>query len=340
MELWYSPDGIHWRGGPEVYRGSIEVRDHIDRRSVLIDEREADPNKRYRVYGQGYSDELNRSMPSGYQGELQRRKVRDVGLWYGLDLEHMIPHPGNPILHSNTGVEHEIHFCGVMQYHGIYVMLYEHDWYEPGGRIIGDIRLACSRDGIHFTRLQPERPVIPYGTKAEWDGGMLVTSSGVIEHDGTLWIYYTGVSQDWKGWPSGRPDGAPSPSTLYPQHLGLATLPLDGFVRLQTRNKPLDGWFLTVPVSSTAGSPMRVAVNVSCTAPGRSWVTVAALDVTTNEPLPGFAEADCRPVTTDGLEEPVRWREHDSIDTRTPVKLRVTVHGEAELRALVLSPTE
>jgi len=339
-ELWYSADGIDWKRGPEVYRGSIETNDFIDMRTVIIDEWDSDPNRRYKVYGQSYAVELNRSLPSGYKGELKRRKVRSVGLWYGPDLEHLIPHPGNPILHPNDGVEHEIHFCSVVQYHGFYVMLYEHDWYEPAGRIIGDIRLACSRDGIHFTRLQPERAVIPTGTKAEWDGGMLVTSPEVIEHDGKLWIYYTGVTRDWKGWPSGRPAGAPSPSTLYPQHLGLATLPLDGFVRLQTRNKPVEGWFRTAPVSTASGGPLRVSLNVSGTCPDESWVTVAVLDAATHQPLPGYDEVDCRRLTTDGPEASVCWRAGDHIDAQTPVKLRVTVYGEAELRALVLSPAK
>ena len=339
-DLWYSPDGMHWTRGPEVHRGPIDTCDHLDVRTVLIDEWETDPNRRYKVYGQGDCVELNRSMPSGYNGQLQRRKVRSVGLWYGPDLEHLTPHPGNPILHPNSGMEHEIHYCSVCQYHGFYVMFYEHDWYEPSGRIIGDIRLAYSRDGVNFTRLQPERSVIPTGTKAEWDGGMLVIAPDVILHDNKLWIYYTGVSQDWKGWPSGRPTDAPSPSSLYPQHLGLATLPLDGFVRLQTRNKPLDGWFRTAPVKAAPGVPVRVQVNVGGVCPGESWVTVEALDAATDQVLPGYADADCRPVATDGLNEPVCWGARDSIGGGTPFKLRVKVFGNAEIRAVELSPAE
>jgi hypothetical protein len=113
---------------------------------------------------------------------------------------------------------------------------------------------------------------------------------------------------------------------------------LDGFVRLQTRNKPFEGWFRTSPVTTAPGVPLRVSVNVSQTCPGESWITVAALDAATGEPLSGYAEEDCRPVVADGLEESVSWRERDSIETGSPVKLRVALYGHAEIRALVLGP--
>ena len=114
-------------------------------------------------------------------------------------------------------------------------------------------------------------------------------------------------------------------------------MPSDGFVRLQTRNRPMCGWFRTVPVRA-ATAPLRVAVNVEATRPGRSWVSVEALDAVTNLPLPGYVESDCLPVTEGGLEVPVRWKgDRDRIETSSPVKLHVAIHGEAALRALVVT---
>ena len=168
IRVGYSADGIHWSEQtridlPEWDGGAPDIV------SLVKDDQDPDPSRRFKLIWQGVAPN-NKSGP-----EL----VRVKHLAYGPDVEHLRASPANPVLHPNDGREQENHYLMLAPYAGQYVMPYEYGWYVPNGTgrfgmYCADIRLAVSRDGEHFTRVQPHQPLIGRGPRGDWDSGSLV----------------------------------------------------------------------------------------------------------------------------------------------------------------------
>jgi len=236
----------------------------------------------------------------------------------------------------------------LIPYKGQYVMLYECGWYHPDGtgrygRYSADIRLAHSRDGERFQRINPEQIVIPRGAPGDWDGQFLVISDKAVIAGDRILLYYCGQGKDWASWPPGNAveNLLISPGSTSVSSTGLATLRLDGFTCLEVADRISFGAVTTRALTPSAPSPLGLEVNIGSVRAGTDWLQVEVLDAGNGRPLDGFARTDCAPIITDGLHVPVRWRGGDlSRATRRPFRLRFHLFGRARLYAFRLSGRE
>jgi hypothetical protein len=307
--------------------------------AFVRDEQDPNPERRYKFVFQ-YYDKPNKPSP-----EL----VRFKGIAFSPDAIHWKGSPDNPILCPNDSFEHENHFLAYVPYKGHWLLLYECAWYHPDGtgkcgRYVGDIRLAHSRDGEHFARLNPHEMVIAKGEPHEWDGQFIVITDKVVIKDDTIYLYYAGMGTEWTSWPP--QNQAPGTRLVDPKtgkgvtgnyslrRMGLATLRLDGFTCLRVADDVSLGSFTTKPISlGDVGRP-GLTVNLANTRPGWSWLEVEVLDAETREPLPGFSRAECGRNTQDSVRAPVRWKEKglESLAGRM-VRLRFHLVGAARLHS-------
>jgi hypothetical protein len=174
-----------------------------------------------------------------------------------------------------------------------------------------DVRLAVSRDGVHWT--WPERvPFIPLRQEGEFDSGSLYMGQGLLRKGNELWQYYSG-------------------SRLKHQEAELENLVKPGnrrtYSRVVTR---LDGYvsaeaglaggsFVTPPLTFT-GCVLQLNVAVR---DGGS-VRVGLLDEQGN-PVEGRSVEDCQPITGDHIEVTVRWTTGAEVSARAgkPTKMQV-----------------
>jgi hypothetical protein len=326
----YARDGIHWNEGARIdlleWNGATP-----DIVALLRDDQDPDPQRRYKMVWQI-------TVPSNKPGP---QNVRAKCLGYGPDVEHFIASKANPILHPNDGLEQENHFLMLFPYQGYYVMLYEYGWYLPNGTgnfgsYCADIRLAVSRDGERYRRIQPHQKVISRGHRGAWDDGFLVISDKPVINVNTIYLYYAGQGEDWTSWPGGNiPSGYRFASTgcVRLSRMGLATLRRDGFTHLETTDRETPGFVTTRPIEVPAKDG-KLVVNVSDTQRNRSWVEVEVLDADKGEPFPGLTREDCRDIFEDGINVPVVWGgRHLSEAGASRIRLRFWLYGAARLYA-------
>lgn len=327
----FSPDGIHWTPGPDEQWVSNKLEIH----QILLDPQERDPARRFKIYGKHGKQESNKPGPDG---------VRAIAMGYGPDLAHIRQSQINPILSPNDGREQELHFASVFPYRGYYLMLYDYgrymDYYGHGrwGAFAGDVRLAVSRDGEHFERVNPHQPVIARGGRGAWDSLFLVMANAV-EFNGRVYLYYSAGSEAWASWPSDNTSAGPTERSLagytYVSQMGLAILPSDGFTFLHARDGFGPGIVTTRPIEVVEPDRARLQVTVRHAMAYRDWCEVEVLDATTGKPVPGYSRADCSDIATDGRGQLVAWGARHTLGN-VPVKwikLRFYLHGEARLHA-------
>ena len=331
----YSPDGIHWTEGPKIDIPEWEGRSP-DCGNLIRDDQDPDPSRRFKLIWQARTPLSRPDKPWG------RAKL----LAYGPDMVNIRNGDENPLLDPDDGYEYENHHVLYAPYGGAWVMAYEYGWYVPNGYGIygsycADIRLAVSRDGLNFDRLDVPQPVIPRGRNDEWDGGLLVIADKPAIKDGTVHLFYGGNGEEWTSWPGeNTPDAYPFASTgqVRVSRLGLASLREDGFTCLETPDREVPGFAITQTIDRSDPTT-QLTVNVSDVRQNRSWVEVEVLDATTEQPFDGFGRGDCRDLCTDGLREPVTWRGCGIGDLpANQFKLRFWLYGAARLYAYGFDP--
>ena len=300
----YSADGIHWQEGAKISLPEWQGRTP-DIVVLVRDDQDPDPQRRYKMVWQTTHPSNSRAGACTYQVPGLRAGHRAFGRQPGEShpASQRRPRTREPLLLLEP-------------YAGRYVMLYEYGWYLPNGtgnfgNYCADIRLAVSRDGEHYTRLQPHRIVIPRGPRGSWDDGMLVIADKLVVKDDTMYLYYCGQGEEWTDWPASNEPAAlqyDSAGAVRLSRMGLATLRRDGFVGMETADRETPG-HLTNRADGRRGGGSHAHRHVSATQQRRSWVAVEVLDAASNEPLPGFGGDDCVPIDRDGVQVAVRWRE-------------------------------
>jgi len=168
---------------------------------------------------------------------------------------------------------------------------------EPGAETfaqVADVGLCISDTGIKFQQVWPFRPFIRRGQRDAWDYGM-VAQNCIVDHGDRTLFYYTGG------------DVGNLSSTYLP---GLAWVPRDRFgYRLirgyrDTAVRPRTARITMRPVTL----PDAAAITVNCSHVNDRRVIRVELADEAGHALPGYAFADCRPVTTEGLRVPVVWQ--------------------------------
>ena len=327
-EIWNALDGVHFtrEGKPSLTHKRLpdgskarlpDPEVWFDVHQCLYDAQDPDPNRRYKYYGQ----------ISEARGDWN---IRKGGLAYGPDPWTLTRSPHNPIIDPDDGNEFQIHYISVLPYKGYYLMLYEFAWLEPlYGAYVGDVRLAVSRDGEIFRRVNPHQAVIRRGEPDAWDSGIIVTSSDTVVHDDQLWLYFAGSADVWKNWPRENLRGAP-PAFPYPVQTGLATLPLDGFTDIESLDHEMPGIVTTVPIRRPEART-RLALSVSNSLPGRGWVDVEVLDEA-GSAIPGYERAACRHLWKDGASRPVTWADRTDLPLSVErMRLRFWTYGAVKL---------
>lgn len=319
VRLNYSADGIHWTDGPRLHLPEWKGR-NPDVVLFLRDDQEPDPGRRFKYVWQSKA-------PANKPGP---ETVRVKHLAWSPDAIEWTACPHDPFLHPNDSTEQENHFLMLIPYRGWTVMLYEYGWYTPEvgdfeHGYCSDVRLAASRDGVHFTRIEPCQRTIPRGGSGDWDAGLIVIADKAVVRDDTIYLYYAGNGEECDGW--FRRKG------IRPSRMGLATLGLDRFTCLETSDRDSHGHAVTVPMTVRDAARARLVLNVGETRPQRSWLEVDVLDAATDRPVDGYHGDDCVAVSDEGLRVPARWRRHDTlVDVACErIRLRFRLYGGVRL---------
>ena len=282
-----SPDGIHWTRYPK----SILHEFADSQYSCFWDDR----LNSYVLYGRA----------SGRGRALGRAESKDFTQFGKLELvlEADGETPANSDLYNSAALKYP-YAEGV---HFMFPSLYQH------GPDTIDIRLAVSRDGIHWSWPDQNVPFIPLGEPGAFDSGTLYIGQGLVRAGDELWQYYGGspLPHNYEG--GLETLTKPGNGRIYSRVVSR----LDGFVSADA--DAAGGSFVTPPLTYT-GNTLRLNVQVR---DGGS-VRVGLLDET-GSPVPGRSVAECVPITGDHINTPVTWNSGGDVGERggQPTKIRV-----------------
>lgn len=213
----------------------------------------------------------------------------------------------------------ELYTMGVMPYAGVYLGVlntYHGETIQPipddqpwMDRV--NNQLVFSRDGVTWKRVLKEGAIsardlhgerdwkqaaeqatfLPYGEfRKEWDWGQIYPHHPPLVVGDEIRFYYTGITgHHWHTYHKDTRDSG----------IGLATLRLDGFVSVDAGEEA--GTMTTKPLVFL-GDTLLVNANAA-----RGSLTVEALDAE-GQPIAGFSDADCAPITTDSVRHVVTWK--------------------------------
>ncbi|MCA9009748.1 MAG: hypothetical protein KDB01_08380 [Planctomycetaceae bacterium] len=164
-----------------------------------------------------------------------------------------------------------------------------------------DIRLAVSRDGVHWTRPDQSTPFIPLGASGEFDSGSLYMGQGILRDDDQISFYYSGSPlkhEEVTLEHLAKRENARAYSRV--------VTPLDRFVAAVAGRE--GGNFTTPPLRFT-GNYLQLNVKVQ---PG-GHLRIGLLDAQ-GQPIPGYSVNDCIPVVGDSLSVRVKWNDNDEFE--------------------------
>ncbi len=172
-----------------------------------------------------------------------------------------------------------------------------------------DIRLATSRDGIHWTWPQQDAALVPLGAA---DSKTLYLGQGLIRAGDEMWLYYSSSPLQHNEAELENLAKFGSPRTFRRVVLGR-----DRFVSADAGRQ--GGYFVTPPLRF-AGAVLRLNLE---TRPGGS-VRVGLLDAN-GQAISGRGVADCLPITGDHLDAMVQWKQGTDVRDRAnrPTRMRV-----------------
>ncbi|WP_428938817.1 hypothetical protein [Fontivita pretiosa] len=345
--LSWSADGIHWQWPAHRLWGKAAGRNQTSKGfhpwlepllSFFRDPLEKNENYRWKMYGQ--------DAYAGYPYPLPLR-TRNLSLVHGATPYDMFGYIENPVLDPRTGHEEDqIHGGLVQPYEGMYVCLYQH-WWDRDWKV--DLRLAASRDGIHFTRVQPQTAVLPLGPDGSWDSGMLCTPNFLFARDGKLWLYYRGsIGTLATGRAIAKMQKSPHEQKYDPWTMmtGLARLRIDGFAfvtiapmqylpqpmrttEVPDYRVPTMGTVTTIPINAEGIARQSLHVNLENFAPGFAWVRAQLRDADSEQVIAGYSFEDCDPLRQGSPDHVVSWRGSPKLDSVTAKRVRVEfqLHG-------------
>jgi len=207
----------------------------------------------------------------------------------------------------------------------IYLMfpsLYQHD---PDTL---DIRLAVSRDGIHWTRPDQQTPWIAMGKPNDFDGGSLYMGQGMIRVGDELWLYYSGSRL--------RHNEAELENLTKPRNARIYSRVVTRLDRFVAAAAGAGGGSFTTPSLRFTGATLKLNVKVR----QGGGVRVGLLDEE-SRPIPGRSIDDCIPVVGDFLSRPIKWKGGSDVSDRAekPTRLRFEM-TDAELYSFQIVPQD
>ncbi len=306
----FSPDGIHW--DLDHLCVAWDWRDYdgkmtaplFEAHSLMRDE--ADPERRFKTYGQAATGMGLGPVDEYAPYELGVEKgPRMGGMAYSGDFINWTQPSENPILDPADGWEREIHIMTCWKRHGYYIAFYEPTHPHPETRwFTPDIRLAVSRDGIHFHRVCDQTAFIPSGEGDAWDAFLTTADAHLVVGD-EIWIYYCGFDKSINYLDKQRYADPPT----YQRGTGLAVVKLDQFAYFQlppgARKVPTaQGHVNTIPIEVLEPARHGLVVNVAGVDRNGS-LSAELADPETGGALEDFGWSDL--VVCDGTSQPVTW---------------------------------
>ena len=158
-------------------------------------------------------------------------------------------------------------------------------------------QFVSSRDGIHYDRRFRE-PVIPLSAEPEWDSVTIYTHQPIF-HDGKFFIYYNGGN--FRGRHAENVSGPGAMAAM-----GLATVPLDGFVSLDTE-AGYEGYGEVV-TSSFTFSGNRLQINMGPASSGKPCDVKVEILNPDHFRLLGYTFDDADSLTQAGVANVVTWK--------------------------------
>lgn len=149
------------------------------------------------------------------------------------------------------------------------------------------VELISSRDGVHWTREEGDRPpTLPLGPAGAWDDGILETATHPLKEGNTLKLYYSGWDESHASAGYGH------------AKVGLATLRKDGFASLDAG--PAEGSVTTRKLPRIS-APLHVNYRTS-----GGWLKVEVLDEN-SQVITGYSRNNCTALNGDSTDAIVTW---------------------------------
>ena len=218
---------------------------------------------------------------------------------------------------------------------GVYGMWHGHPT-SNRGHVTMDLGLVVSNDALEYREPVPDFRLIPSHEEAEFprgDSPALMQGQGMY-NVGDETMHWYGV---WQGDGVRLARWARDRLGYFEQfragQLDWARQTSEGLMKRMDEVPP---HCITCPMVAD-GQGARVFANVGGLSE-QSWMTVEVLDVRFR-PLPGYSGADCVPLRSDGLRQPIVWRTGKTVQgIDGPFRLRVNLDGarpeDARLYAL------
>ena len=113
----------------------------------------------------------------------------------------------------------------------------------------------------------------------------------------------------------------------------MATLRLDGFTNVQSRDRLTPATVTTVPITVKNPKKAKLILNATNLIPYWDWIEVEVLDAGTGKPIDGYCKEDCTDAIREGIRIPVKWGEKDTLEgvAAKEIKLRFVLYGRAKL---------
>lgn len=163
-----------------------------------------------------------------------------------------------------------------------------------------DIRIAASRDGIHWTWPEQGKPFIPLGQPGEFDSGSLYMGQGLLRNGNTLYQYYGGSNLKHQ---ESELETLVKPGNS--RVFSRVTSRIDGFVSVEA---DAGGGTFTTPSLLFDGKNLKLNVQIR----NGGYLRVGVLD-DKGEAIPGWTTADCEPITGDQIDVLVAWKEGSNL---------------------------
>jgi hypothetical protein len=308
-----SPDGIHWKWGGKITEASDNntfFYNPFRKKWVFTIRKEGRPTppwsnalkKRGRARSYWEHDDFQAAL-NKWEGSV---------FWFGADKYD------KKRANYNIGEDPQIYKVDAVGYESLMLGLIQ-PHYGPANEIcakggypkLTELQLAFSRDGFHWDRTNRKTFIAaePHN-KESWERAYVHSIGGVCNLVGDkLHFYYTAFKGNelnrnpihhWNG--------------LYANaSMGLAILRRDGFASMETENQ---GVLLTRPVKF---SGKHLFVNTD----GRGGSLLAEICEVDGNPISGYTQEDCFPISTDSTKHLVRWRNQDNVASLAGKAVRI-----------------
>ncbi|MDX9972084.1 MAG: hypothetical protein RBU21_03735, partial [FCB group bacterium] len=264
-----SPDGIHWTRHPEPICTVMADSQY----SCFWDE----SLKQYVLYGRA----------NGRGRALGRTASADFTKFDPLTLvlETFATTPPDRDLYNPAAMKYPF----AQSVYFMFPSLYNHETDTL------DIRLAVSRDGIHWTWPEPDKPFIALGPAGAFDSGSLYMGQGFIRRGDELWQYYSGSPL--------RHNKAELPNLTEPGNARIYSRVITQFDRYVSADAgPEGGYFITPPLLFT-GNTLHLNAEIK----DGGQIRVGLIEPT-GKPIDGYSLDESIPLTEDNTCSQALWK--------------------------------